>query len=117
MADFGIAVLSGGVSTLTRTGHGLGTLGYVAPEQQYRLRVDERADQFSLAAIAYELLTGEKALGVFKPPSQLNPRLGLEVNAVIMRALDDLLKAFVQQDRMKLPGGAAYVPCYRVRSA
>ncbi|NKF15307.1 pyrimidine/purine nucleotide monophosphate nucleosidase domain-containing protein, partial [Rhizobium phaseoli] len=25
-------------------------------------------------------------------------------------------KAFVAQHRMKLPGGAAYVPCYRVVS-
>ena len=33
----------------------------------------------------------------------------------IMRALDKLLQAFVEQHRMKLPGGAAYVPCYRVR--
>jgi hypothetical protein len=32
----------------------------------------------------------------------------------IMRALDQLLQAFVGQHRMKLPGGAAYVPCYRV---
>ncbi|TAL95014.1 MAG: LOG family protein [Rhodanobacter sp.] len=32
----------------------------------------------------------------------------------IMRALDKLLQAFVGQHRMKLPGGAAYVPCYRV---
>ncbi len=32
----------------------------------------------------------------------------------IMRALDKLLHAFVEQHRMKLPGGAAYVPCYRV---
>ena len=32
----------------------------------------------------------------------------------IMRALDKLLQAFVGQHRMKLPGGTAYVPCYRV---
>ncbi|KGI78665.1 nucleotide 5'-monophosphate nucleosidase PpnN [Oleiagrimonas soli] len=32
----------------------------------------------------------------------------------IMRALDTLLKAFVDQQRMKLPGGTAYEPCYRV---
>lgn len=32
----------------------------------------------------------------------------------IMRPLDELLQAFVQQHRMKLPGGAAYEPCYRV---
>ena len=32
----------------------------------------------------------------------------------IMRPLDRLLQAFVEQHRMKLPGGSAYVPCYRV---
>ena len=32
----------------------------------------------------------------------------------IMKPLDELLQAFVAQHRMKLPGGAAYVPCYRV---
>jgi len=34
----------------------------------------------------------------------------------IMRPLDQLLQAFVEQHRMKLPGGAAYEPCYRVVS-
>ena len=34
----------------------------------------------------------------------------------IMRPLDKLLQAFVEQGRMKLPGGSAYVPCYRVLS-
>lgn len=32
----------------------------------------------------------------------------------IMQALDELLASFVAQQRMKLPGSAAYVPCYRV---
>jgi hypothetical protein len=32
----------------------------------------------------------------------------------VTRPLDKLLEAFVAQHRMKLPGGAAYVPCYRV---
>ncbi|RTE86980.1 MULTISPECIES: nucleotide 5'-monophosphate nucleosidase PpnN [Gammaproteobacteria] len=32
----------------------------------------------------------------------------------LMKSLDTLLKAFVEQDRMKLPGGTAYEPCYRV---
>ncbi|MDF3933555.1 nucleotide 5'-monophosphate nucleosidase PpnN [Pseudomonas citronellolis] len=32
----------------------------------------------------------------------------------LMRRLDELLQAFVKQHRMKLPGGAAYEPCYRV---
>jgi hypothetical protein len=34
----------------------------------------------------------------------------------VMQPLDELLKAFVAQHRMKLPGGAAYEPCYRVVS-
>ena len=38
----------------------------------------------------------------------------IDGDADIMRALDKLLQAFVAQHRMKLPGGAAYVPCYRV---
>jgi hypothetical protein len=35
-------------------------------------------------------------------------------DAEVMQPLDRLLKAFVAQHRMKLPGGADYVPCYRV---
>ena len=34
----------------------------------------------------------------------------------IMQPLGRLLQAFVDQHRMKLPGGSAYVPCYRVLS-
>ena len=37
-----------------------------------------------------------------------------DVSDKIMQALDDLLASFVSQQRMKLPGTAAYVPCYRV---
>ncbi|HET6632918.1 MAG TPA: nucleotide 5'-monophosphate nucleosidase PpnN [Rhodanobacteraceae bacterium] len=34
----------------------------------------------------------------------------------IMHALDALLRSFVEQHRMKLPGGSAYQPCYRIRA-
>ncbi|NDY96663.1 nucleotide 5'-monophosphate nucleosidase PpnN [Wenzhouxiangella limi] len=34
----------------------------------------------------------------------------------IMDALDQLLRRFVAQNRMKLPGGASYEPCYRIVS-
>lgn len=33
---------------------------------------------------------------------------------VLMNELDALLQSFVEQHRMKLPGGTAYEPCYRV---
>lgn len=33
---------------------------------------------------------------------------------ILMKKMDRLLKDFVEQHRMKLPGGSAYVPCYRI---
>ncbi|BEI22363.1 nucleotide 5'-monophosphate nucleosidase PpnN [Vibrio fluvialis] len=33
---------------------------------------------------------------------------------VLMKKMDRLLKDFVDQNRMKLPGGSSYVPCYRI---
>ncbi|RUL87378.1 bifunctional serine/threonine-protein kinase/formylglycine-generating enzyme family protein [Tautonia sociabilis] len=89
VADFGLAVLRTGAGSLTQTQEGLGTLGYVAPEQRYRLRIDERADQYSLAALSYELLTGSCPLGIIRPPSQLNPRLRRVVDSVLLRALKE----------------------------
>lgn len=35
---------------------------------------------------------------------------------VLMKKMDKLLKDFVAQNRMKLPGGSAYEPCYRIVS-
>jgi len=40
----------------------------------------------------------------------------IDGDADIMHALDVLLQAFIAQQRMKLPGGEAYTPCYRVRT-
>ena len=88
VADFGIAVLrAGAASALTETGISLGTPGYIAPEQQSCGKVDERVDQYSLAALAYEMLTGQLPLGHFQTPSQLVPRLGPGVDAVLLRGL------------------------------
>ncbi len=90
VADFGIAVLRPvGTTPPTATGQGLGTLGYAAPEQQYRLQVDERADQYSFAALAYEMLTGVRALGAIRPPSRYHRGLRPAADAVILRALQE----------------------------
>ncbi|MCX2712983.1 serine/threonine-protein kinase [Mycolicibacterium sp. J2] len=58
LADFGIARRMGEVSRLTATSMTVGTVAYAAPEQLMGGDVDGRADQYSLAATAFELLTG-----------------------------------------------------------
>jgi len=89
----GTAMLSDfGVSTLTSPNQpteAFGTLGYVAPEQQYRLPFDERADLYALASVVFEMLTGKRPLGLIKPPSNVNPRLSSDVDDVIIKALAD----------------------------
>jgi len=45
----------------TAPGAVLGTVGYMAPEQVRGLEADNRADIFSLGAILYELLSGQRA--------------------------------------------------------
>lgn len=58
LADFGIARRSGDTSNLTGTNMTVGTVVYAAPEQLCGDSVDGRADQYALAATAYQLLTG-----------------------------------------------------------
>jgi eukaryotic-like serine/threonine-protein kinase len=59
VTDFGIARSLEPTAGLTETGTLLGTSEYIAPEQASGARVDERSDQYSLAVVLYELLTGE----------------------------------------------------------
>jgi serine/threonine protein kinase len=87
VGDFGIAVMQDKAGLLTQTVHGMGTVGYVSPEQQYGLKVDERTDEYSLAAICYELLTGRRPLGLFPPPSKVNRQLTRQIDSVVLRAL------------------------------
>ncbi len=62
--DFGIAkaVSAAGSETLTQTGMMVGTPAYVSPEQAAgETNLDGRSDQYSLACVLYEMLTGERA--------------------------------------------------------
>jgi hypothetical protein len=89
IGDLGIAVEQVEAGVLTRSDRGLGTVGYISPEQQYALGVDERTDQYSLAALSYELLTGRRPLGFFPPPSRLNRHLSRGLDAAILRGLSE----------------------------
>jgi serine/threonine protein kinase, bacterial len=58
LADFGIARRVDDSSTLTQTNMTVGTVAYASPEQLMGQPLDGRADQYSLAATAFELFTG-----------------------------------------------------------
>jgi len=61
VADFGIAkaISTAGRQNVTGKGVGIGTPGYMSPEQAAGLSdLDERSDVYSLAVVCYEMLVG-----------------------------------------------------------
>ena len=58
LTDFGIARYADDAGGLTATNLTVGSVNYAAPEQLTGEQIDGRADQYSLAATAYHLLTG-----------------------------------------------------------
>jgi serine/threonine-protein kinase len=100
ITDFGIAKITAS-EQFTMTGSIVGTPHYMSPEQVQGQAVDGRSDQFSLAVIAFEMLTGEKPYTgehlttvVYKivaeePPSphRINSSLGAEIESVLKKGL------------------------------
>jgi serine/threonine protein kinase/tetratricopeptide (TPR) repeat protein len=59
ITDFGLAKLSGGVD-LTKASTIMGTVAYMSPEQAKGEEVNHRTDIWSLGAVLYEMLSGER---------------------------------------------------------
>jgi serine/threonine protein kinase len=114
LTDFGLALnaLEGTI------GNTFGSVHYIAPEQAISsAQAVAQSDQYSLAIIAYEMLTGRvpfddaSAMSVAlkhisdppPPPRDINPNIPIEVEQVLTKALDkDLHKRYVTcQDFMK----------------
>ena len=99
VTDFGVAKIVS--QQMTQAGTIMGTPSYMSPEQVQGGAISGRADQFSLAVIAYEVLTGEKPFIadtlptlMFKivreepaAPQRLNATLSADVETVMRRAL------------------------------
>ncbi len=111
--DFGIAKAASR-STKTRVGTVKGKCAYMSPEQARGRTLDPRSDLFALGVCLWEMLTGKRLFvgdsdfetlnNVLKaevpPPSELNPEVPKELDAIVLRAL-----AREVDDRQKDAGG------------
>lgn len=75
LTDFGIAREMEDASGLTQTNMTVGTVAYSAPEQLMAEDIDGRADQYSLAATAYQLLTGVTLFPATNPAAVIGHHL------------------------------------------
>ncbi|MEP7228288.1 MAG: serine/threonine-protein kinase, partial [Gemmatimonadales bacterium] len=100
LTDFGISKALQGASQLTGTGTIIGTPHYMAPEQAKGLEVDGRADQYALAIVGHQILTGKQPFDgsahsilykqVFEPPPPMlatRPDVPRDMSAALERAL------------------------------
>jgi serine/threonine-protein kinase len=104
LLDFGISKRVGGGRSLTGEFDVLGTPDYMAPEQALgkTANVDPRGDQYALAVIAFEMLSGQtpfsgndlmevlqKVVGASAPPiERFAPHVSPLVSAVLKRGLE-----------------------------
>ena len=102
LTDLGLVKDVEGDLNLTKTGRGLGTPHFMAPEQFRNAKnVDVRGDIYSLGATLYAMVTGvvpfenaspldcwmKKIRNEFPPPKELNPALSERVDWAIRRAM------------------------------
>ena len=100
--DFGIArAVADTSATMTQTAAVIGTAQYLSPEQARGETVDARSDLYSSGCLLYELLVGrppfvgDSPVSVAYqhvreapvPPSQLDPEITPEIDAVVLKAL------------------------------
>ena len=101
IADFGLALVTSGVSRLTATGMFMGTPGYLSPEQCLDQDPDHRTDIYSLGVTLYEALSGKvpftadsplallRQIVEVEPPDlgELNPDVDPELRAIVARMM------------------------------
>jgi serine/threonine protein kinase len=101
LSDFGLSKGAASSARLTGTGQYLGTPEYTSPEQARGLAVDGRADQYALACVAWQPLTGtvpfqrDQGMAVLlahlsEPPpllAALRPGLPAAAGQVLARAM------------------------------
>ncbi|HUU52932.1 MAG TPA: serine/threonine-protein kinase [Candidatus Heimdallarchaeota archaeon] len=112
--DFGLAKLSWGVD-LTKTATIMGTAAYMSPEQVKGEEVDNRTDIWSLGAMLYEMLTGERPFKITHdqvvlyailnedpvPITKIRKDIPQELEKIVKKALEkNLKKRYEDMDAM-----------------
>lgn len=100
LADFGISkALDATLDSLTGTGQTLGTPAYSSPEQATGSEhVDHRSDQYSLACVLFEMLTGDPPFPASSPQAIIakhiseSPPSARTVRPDLPEVIDDALR-------------------------
>ncbi|MFC9967623.1 protein kinase [Nocardia ignorata] len=114
--DFGIAVaMDANQTRLTRTGSGIGTPEYMAPEQVRGKTVVPQTDLYSLGLVMYELLTGVRAmLGASEIDTMINqinadPPVVHHARGDVPEELSVLITSMLAKDHTHRPADATAV--------
>lgn len=75
LADFGVARRIDDISGITATNMAVGSMAYSAPEQLLGQAMDGRADQYALAASAFQLLAGHSPFHHSNPAVVISKQL------------------------------------------
>jgi serine/threonine protein kinase/uncharacterized protein YjbJ (UPF0337 family) len=88
LIDFGISKDLRSACFVSEEGTLIGTPGYMAPEQAcgWNDEIDERTDQFSLALLVYEMLTGERPFASATLAETLRRVVTYEPSAISLHA-------------------------------
>ena len=139
--DFGLARLlqpisdAGVTESLTETQAVTGTLPYMAPEQLRGEKVDARSDIWAAGAVLYEMAAGQRPFGAklasalsadiqhkpSLPPRQLNPKISLRLEEIILKCLEKEAENRYQSakelhvDLRRLASPAVAAPASRAR--
>lgn len=110
LADFGLARSADSVSGLTATGTVMGTPSYMAPEQAMGKALDARADQYALACIAFEMLTGRVPFKADTPLAVLHQHVSVPPEPVtsfvggLPPGVDDILSRGLAKEAFRRYG-------------
>jgi len=89
VADFGIAqILGKPKAEMTSSDMVMGTTAYMSPEQRISsTNVDQTTDIYAMGIVLYEILVGQKPMGHFKLPSELNERIDPAFDRIVLKCL------------------------------